>query len=400
VFSRLLSGLGLIAVIIALASAQSISDLEAQLAAAKEKQAEEAASAQPEIAVEAGNLHIRVGKNSDAHFERLITESANAFDLADAVDSLVTRMEAMEAKQVATLAPVPGSLNTLSASLKTASASIARIDDSVKAMQDVDKKVDSIPGQVDSQIDSVKAKMEKLVSDMAKLSKSVSDANTKAIDNVNTKVADAKTQNTAALATLSSVIDKNVKATTEVIGNAGTVESVYINWGSNKCEGDNVKTVWGGVMYASYHDQHGGTTPQCLKNEAGNMGGQAGGWDGLDRLFPVNLDHCSGTKLQDVGHCNKNVPCSLCQRKTHCYLESSTDECSAKGYVKQYVGWMYGSHTSHNARTERTCISEAGSGWGLNNGNGAYMYPTLNNHGMSQRQGDQTIKCQWCCDDA
>ena len=66
VFSRLLSGLGLIAVIIALASAQSISDLEAQLAAAKEKQAEEAASAQPEIAVEAGNLHIRVGKNSDA----------------------------------------------------------------------------------------------------------------------------------------------------------------------------------------------------------------------------------------------------------------------------------------------------------------------------------------------
>merc|ERR1712166_1038438 len=98
-------------------------------------------------------------------------------------------------------------------------------------------------------IDSVKAKMEKLVSDMAKLSKSVSDANTKAIDNVNTKVADAKSQNTAALATLSSVIDKNVKSTTEAIGNSGSVESVYINWGSNECEGDDVKTVWGGIMY-------------------------------------------------------------------------------------------------------------------------------------------------------
>ena len=63
--SRLLSGLGLFAVV-ALTSAQSISDLEALLEAARVKEAAEAANVQPQINVEDGNMVIRVGKDADA----------------------------------------------------------------------------------------------------------------------------------------------------------------------------------------------------------------------------------------------------------------------------------------------------------------------------------------------
>ena len=66
--AHLLVGFGLVSVF-ALASAQTNDDiaaLEAALAAARLAQAEELANAQPEIAVENGNLHIRVGRDGDA----------------------------------------------------------------------------------------------------------------------------------------------------------------------------------------------------------------------------------------------------------------------------------------------------------------------------------------------
>lgn len=303
----------------------------------------------------------------------------------------------MESKQSATLAPVPGALDTLTAALKTAQDSIGRVDDTVSSMDDVDHKVNSIPGQVGSQIDAVKAKMEKLVSDMDKLTKSVTDANAAAIANVDKKIGDAKVSSTASLASLSSTIDKNIKAANDIIAESGSVHSVYINWGSDKCLGKDVKTVYAGWTYASYHDHRGGSTPQCLKDEAGVMGGERGGWDSLDQMYSARTDHCSGTGLDNK--CNQNIPCSLCQIETHCYLETGTDVCTADGYRKQYVGWLYGSHFGHQSVHERICIAESGSGWGTNNGQGAYFYPSLNNHGIEQRDGDQTLKCHWCCDE-
>ena len=321
-------------------------------------------------------------------------------DLEGAVDDLVARMEAMESKQEASLAPVPGALTTLSASIKTATDSIGRIDDSVTAMQNVEKKVDSIPGEVNKEINAVKAKMVKLVADMAKLTTSVDDANVAALTTVNTKVAAAKVANAKGMTDLSGTIDKTIADTNALIAKAGSSESIYINWGSTTCEGKDSKKVYDGYLYASYHDSRGGTTPQCLKNAGGTMGGQSGSWDSLDWLYPAHLDHCSGTALQDVGHCNQNVPCSLCQKKKHCYLETGTNECSAKNYYKQYAGWLYGSYNGHNSRHQRICISEKGDGWGVREDGGSRFYPTLNNHAMDQRQGDQTIKCHWCFDDA
>ena len=64
-FSRMLTGLAL-TVVVALTSAQTIEELQALLEAAKNKQQEEAANANPEIAVDDGNLHFRVGRNGDA----------------------------------------------------------------------------------------------------------------------------------------------------------------------------------------------------------------------------------------------------------------------------------------------------------------------------------------------
>jgi len=264
--------------------------------------------------------------------------------------------------------------------------------------QDLDSEVDQIPNGVKTQTDLVDERMVKLQGDMGALSSEVTAKNAAALKAVDDKIAASKRATDAAASALSASVTKSINSAKATAEKASGDVTTYTHWGSNTCTGPgNSARAYAGWTYASHHDHRGGSTPQCLKDEAGVMGGQRGGWDSLDLMYSARTDHCGGTGLDNK--CNQNIPCSLCQIETHCYLETGTDVCTADGYRKQYVGWLYGSHIGQQSVHERICIAESGSGWGTNNGEGAYFYPSLNNHGIEQRDGDQTLKCHWCCDE-
>lgn len=380
--SRLLTVFALAAVC-ALASAdtaQVIADLESRLAAAQAK----------------AGITVNRSARDATSVNREVRQSSQILSISATVSDLTDRMTKLQDEQQAQMTSLPQSVAALATAANAVTSSISRIDATLAAFKLLKSKADAIPATVEAQVESLNLQMSSLSRDMTVMSNSVDVANKATLDTVDAKLAASEAESNLATKSLTDSSAVKVKAMADSLENAGNTRSIYVNWGSSKCEGG-AKTLYSGWTYASYHDQRGGETPQCLQNKGGDMGGRHGGWDSLDWLYPSRNDHCDGTKLRDLDRCNKQIPCSFCQIEKSCYLESGTGKCSAADYKTVYQGWLYGSHESHNARHKRTCLSEDGSGWGRNDGHGSYFYPTLNNNGMQNVKSDKTIKCHWCC---
>jgi len=370
------------AAICAIASAdtqQVIAELEAKLAAAQAR---------------AGITVDRSARQSAA-MNREVRQSSKILAISATVTDLTNRMSELKDAQQADMTSMPVSVAALATAANAVSSSISRIDDTLAAFKLLKSKADAIPAKVEAQVESIQLRMSSLTQTMSSMSQDVETANKATLAEVDAKIAASQVQISSATKALQESSDKSIKDMTASLEGAGKSRSMYVNWGSSKCEGG-ASTLYTGWTYASYHNSEGGTTPLCLKNAGGDMGGRNGGWDSLDQMYPARTDNCGGTKINDQGNCGKQVPCSLCQIEKSCYLETG-NKCSAKGYAMVYKGWLYGSHNSHNAMHQRICISEDGNGWGLNDGHGTYFYPSLNNNGMGSIQSDKTLFCQWCC---
>jgi hypothetical protein len=377
----MLTAIGL-AAICALASAntaQVIADLEAKLADAQAR---------------AGVTINRSAR--DATMERNVRQAAKIGSISVAVNDLTERMAALKSTQQSEISSLPTSIAAVATAANAVSSSIARIDDTLAAFKLLKAKADSIPAAVDAQVTSLNMQMTTLSQNMDSMRSSVDSANKATLAQVDAKIAASQAEAAAATSALESSSGVKVKAMEDSLANAGKSRSIYVNWGSVKCEGG-AATLYSGWTYATYHDHNGGVTPQCLKNAGGEMGGRHGGWDSLDWMYPSRTDNCGGTKLDNQGRCGKQIPCSMCQIEKSCYVETGTDKCSAEGYKTVYKGWLYGSHNGHRSTHRRICMSEDGNGWGRNDGHGSYFYPSLNNNGMQSVKSDKTLKCHQCC---
>ena len=313
-----------------------------------------------------------------------------------AVNDLTERMAALKNLQASDMSSLPPSIALLTSAANAVSSSIARIDNHIARFQLLKAKAAAIPASVDAQVESLNLQMSGLSQNMGSLRSSVDSANRATLAQVDAKIAASQAEAAAATSALESSSGVKVKAMEDSLANAGKARTIYVNWGSYKCEGG-ASTLYSGWTYATYHNHHGGVTPQCLKNAGGEMGGRHGGWDSLDWMYPSRTDNCDGTKINDQGRCGKQIPCSMWQIEKSCYVETGTDKCSAEGYKTTYKGWLYGSHNSQESNHMRICMSEDGNGWGRNDGHGSYFYPSLNNQGMEQIKSDKTLKCHRCC---
>jgi len=387
---KTLVALAVVAVVTATAT-EEVRIIEAKLAAAKEKFAAEQ---------NVNSVNHSEGQERNARAEtssRYVRETETIFTLVEKVKALDALMTTLEHTQNAQLASVPGSVKTLEISINAAVSSVKRVDGIASDITDLDAEVDQIPSAAKIQTDLVAEKMKKLESDMAALSVDVTAKNTAALASVDAKIKASQVETEkAATALAASVVVKNKEVVTAASKLSGD-KTTYIHWGSHTCKGpNNPQLAYKGWTFATYHNHRGGTTPQCLRNEGGTQGGQAGGWDSLDWLYASRTDNCAGTDLNS-GKCGKNIPCSVCTRDTKCYLETSTATCSAEGYKTQYYGWLLGSYLGHSDKQERICVDAAGDGWGPDNGSGSYFYPNTIKHATPPRSDSRTMRCSMCC---
>lgn len=250
--------------------------------------------------------------------------------------------------------------------------------DVVKAKANVAKKdvVDKVEGDVNDAAKKIKSSA---LTQIEKVAQSVASA--QALDKLES---DLRTGIDAA------------KAAAEQAASKGGSASVYVNWGSYKCNGKDVTTLYSGWTYGNYHDHR--TAPQnyCAKDAGGSLGGKdVGGADSMDLMYRMSTNGCS-SYIPGIP-CDRTIPCSKCRVESHCYTERGVPGCSAEGYKPKYSGWLMGTYHSHQSVTDRICVDSKGSGWNQGRHDASYLYPSKAQSGMSKRKSNLSLRCHVCC---
>jgi hypothetical protein len=188
--------------------------------------------------------------------------------------------------------------------------------------------------------------------------------------------------------------------------------TVYIQWGTKLCTSPaaNVAVVrlYDGIAYGSRHnDQGGGSTNMCLKNAAGDQGGQRqGGQDSNDMVVPLRRDHAGYSNLPSRNNLMRSrdgyvIPCAKCQYAKSCFMETGVAVCP-NGYHKMYTGYMFGGHSTHRGNNDRFCIDKnpQNNDYTARNNWYGYVYPTLARDGTGSgllRNNRVALACHQCC---
>ena len=172
---------------------------------------------------------------------------------------------------------------------------------------------------------------------------------------------------------------------------AGSVgRDVFIRWGGDGTCPDTADTIYTGVLFANHYTQSAGPNPVCVK--PGDPGPSS--TDSSDRVYPLSIDHQTGTGVQQ----SQSLKCAVCLSKTAPCLTLWGSNTCPDLFAKQFDGYGFGSHYTHGS-TERVCVEDQGSS-GLGNP-GNYLYVSVVQQAPPGQEGDypttRALRCAVCC---
>lgn len=330
-------------------------------------------------------------------FHRTVRQTINVHELQEQVT-------ANEDALATTVASVDSAVSTIRADMtSTLAASIStlqtRMDASASTMQ----------SRMDASASAAASAQSQLAAAMAALTTATSTTVASTVAAMNSHIDTQLSAAAAGAATTTRSLNASVQAAMAAAANA-QVPQVYVQWGARACtaaSGAAVVKLYDGMMYGSRHQYAGGSGNQmCLKNAAGDQGGQRqGGHDSNDLFVPVRKDHSNYNNLPSRNNLLKaregwNIPCAKCKYAKSCFMEVGVAQCPS-GYHKMYTGYLHGQHISHHGNNNRICLDKNPADNDYRNSGqwDAHIYPTIakDGTGAGPRNNHVVPACHMCC---